>query len=179
MMKLKYWAITAGVLCMSASGSALFGQNTKTPAKAPTAKTQPVKTPAATIFPDTLKSPKFTVRFGPYTEANPALPDDLKKLLNTDLIITDQRGQKWTPVAFRFIWNRKEINDDWKTGKRKIIMAPSIVEVDGTAKLPATWQKEMTDTLQSGEELIFERIIIEHPESKRKMMAPSLRIKVI
>jgi hypothetical protein len=162
---------SAGLFSMVFIGNNLYGQAAKT-TKPPPAKT-------TRILPDTIKVPEFAVRFGPYTNTLSALPDDIKKLLNTDLIVADQRGQKWTPVAWRFIWNRKEINDDWKTGKRKTSLMPNIVEIDSTGKLPESWQKELQDNLQSGEELIFERIIIEHPESKRKMMAPNLRIKII
>lgn len=156
----------AGCLLLSAGVSAQAGK--PTPKPSPTAK----------VMPDTLKTPQFTGRFGPYNGKLDALPDDLKKLITTELIVTDQRGQKWEIVAWRFIWKRKEINDDWKTGKRQVVTTPSIVELDSTARLPASWQNELKEFLQSGEELIFERIIIEHPASKRKMMAPDFSIKI-
>ncbi len=150
---------------------------TTTPAKTtakPTAKpTQPA------IKPDTVNVPTFTVRFGPYNGINPAPVDDIKKVIGGELSITDQQGQKWTPVAWRFIWNRKEINDDWKTGKRKTVMSYNIVELDSTNTLPKGWQDELKEFIQAKEEIIFERIIIEHPGSKRKMAAKDLIIKII
>jgi hypothetical protein len=129
-------------------------------------------------MPDTLKVPRFATRFGAYNGKVEALPDDLKKLVGTDLIVTDERGQKWNIVAWRFIWKKKEFNDDWKTGQRKTILSPQIAEFDGTSKLPENWQTELKAYLQSGEALIFERIIVEHPESMRKMMAPDLLVNI-
>jgi hypothetical protein len=81
-------------------------------------------------------------------------------------------------VAWRFIWKKKEFNDDRKTGQRKTILSPQIAEFDGTSKLPENWQTELKAYLQSGEALIFERIIVEHPESMRKMMAPDLLVNI-
>lgn len=151
----------------------LQAQNKKPPAQ------QAAKKPAvATPMPDTIKIPKFSTRFGPYNGKLIALADDLKKLLGTELIVTDERGQKWNIVAWRFIWNRKEINDDWKTGKRKTIFIPQVMEFDNISKLPEVWQKEMKEFILADEELFFERIIVEHPVSKRKMLAPGLNIKI-
>jgi hypothetical protein len=144
-----------------------------TPAKTTTKPAPP------TIMPDTIQVPNFVVRFGPYNGASPAPTDDIKRAVSGELTIMDQRGQKWTPVAWRFIWNRKEVNDDWKTGKRKTMMTYNIVEIDSSNKLPESWQNELRDFIQPGEEIIFERIIIEHPGSKRRMAAKDLMIKII
>ena len=54
-----------------------------------------------------------------------------------------------------------------------------MVEVDSSGVLPLSWQNEINEFLKSGEEVIFERIIVEHPASKRKRFAPDLRIKVL
>lgn len=150
----------------------------------PAQKTNPQKpvakpAPQATILPDTIKVPKFTVRFGPYTATSPAPLEDIKKVLGVGISVTDQRGQKWTPLAWRFIWNRQEQSNDIRTGKQKTIVTYNAVEIDSTGVIPVSWQKEMTEFLQKGEELMIERIIIEHPGSKRKMMAPDLKIRVI
>lgn len=131
------------------------------------------------VLPDTIKVPKFTVRFGPYNGATPAPVEDMKKVLATGITITDQQGQKWTPLLWMFTWNRQEQSDDIKTGKRKTIVTSNMVEVDSSGVLPLSWQNEINEFLKSGEEVIFERIIVEHPASKRKRFAPDLRIKVL
>jgi hypothetical protein len=151
------------------------------------AKTKPATTTKATakptatvaIKPDSVNVPTFTVRFGPYNGTTPAPTEDIKKVIGGELTITDQQGQKWNPIAWRFIWNRKEVNDDWKTGKRKTMITYNIVELDSTSKLPGSWQTEIREFIQSGEEIVIERIIIEHPGSKRKMAAKNLSIKII
>jgi hypothetical protein len=165
----KYWTVCLMGIMLGYSAMA----QSKPPQK-------PAPKPAATAktMPDTLKVPKFTTRFGPYNGKLEALPDDLKKLVATELIVTDERGQKWNIVAWRFIWKKKEFNDDWKTGQRKTVISPQIAEFDSTSKLSESWQNELKEYLQSGEELVFERIIVEHPESKRKMMAPDLKVMI-
>lgn len=130
-------------------------------------------------MPDTIKVPKFTTRFGPYNGSTPAPAADLKKITAGNLVVSDQRGQQWTPVAWRFIWNKKEFTDDIRTGKRKTVMTYNIVEVDSSAQLPEGWQNELKEYLQSGEEIRFERIIIEHPASRRRMFAADLIIRII
>jgi hypothetical protein len=169
-------------LCAGISESAdLYAQATKNPPK--TATKAPVATSkgkaTVTILPDTVKIPKFITRFGPYNGTTPAPASDLKKIMSGNLVVSDQQGQQWTPIAWRFIWNKKEVTDDIKTGRRKNIITYNMVEVDSTSILPLGWQNELKEFLQPGEEIIFERIIIEHPGSKRKMMAADLRIKVI
>jgi hypothetical protein len=158
----------------------VHAQSTKTQPK-PATKTPATTTkPAtATILPDTIKVPKFITRFGPYNGTMPAPASDLKKIISGNLVVTDQQGQQWTPVAWRFIWNKKEFTDDIKTGKRKTVMTYNIVEIDSSSQLPAGWQSELKDNLQADEEIIFERIIIEHPGSKRRMIAKDLLIKII
>jgi hypothetical protein len=131
------------------------------------------------VLPDTIKLPKFTVRFGPFNGASPALAGDLKRVLPNGISITDQQGQKWTPLSWMFIWNRQEQSNDIRTGKIKTITTYNAVVVDSSAVLPASWQREIQDYLRSGEEFIIEKLIIEQPGSKRKMMAPDWRIKLL
>jgi hypothetical protein len=167
----KYGLVWAVILLLPA----LFLQ-----AQKPATQKKPVATPAVpAIKPDTVKVPRFTVRFGPYTSTAPAPLDDLKKVLGTGITVTDQQGQQWTPLAWRFVWNRIEQSNDIRTGKQKTISTYNAVEIDSTGVLPASWQKEIKEFLQKGEELMIERIIIEHPGSKRKMMAPDWKIRVI
>lgn len=152
----------------------------KTQSKPGTKPSSPAKkTAPVSIMPDTIKVPRFTTRFGPYNGSTPAPAEDLKKITAGDLVVFDQRGQQWTVVAWRFIWNKKEYSDDIRTGKRKLITTYNIVEVDSTAKLPSGWQNELKEFLQPGEEIRFERIIIEHPASRRRMFATDLIIRII
>jgi hypothetical protein len=128
---------------------------------------------------DTLM-PKLQVRFGPYRAGTPVLPDDFKRVLNTELVVTDSaKGTAFVIKSFRFGWRRKEASDDMRTGKRKIITTFSAVEVANHNKLPAAWQKELSTNLQAKEELLFEAIIVQHPVTKKMFMAPSLVLKLL
>ncbi len=171
-MTKKYLLTVYFAVLLSGAGTLVSAQKS-TPQK-------PVAKPSVpAVLPDTVKFPKFTVRFGPFSGATPALLDDLKRVLPAGLSVTDQQGQKWTPLAWRFTWNRLEQSNDIRTGKVKTIATSNLVQVDSSAVLPASWQNEIRGYLKTGEEFIIEKIIVEHPGSKRKMLAPDFRIKTL
>ena len=147
-------------------------------ARPPIKKTADPVAATASILPDTVKVPKFSVRFGPYNGTIPTLTDDIKKLVGTELIVTDQQGQRWNTVAFRFGWNKREESVDIKTGRKKTVSNFDATDVDSSSRIPEAWQNALKENIRSGEDLIFERIIIEHPGSKRKMVAPDLRLTI-
>jgi hypothetical protein len=130
----------------------------------------------AAAKPDTSKAITFTVQFGPYKKGIPVLVDDMKRLLNADLKVTDNKGQAWTIVSYRLGYRKKDTNDDWKTGKRKTILVFNAVDVQNSPKIPAAWQKSMLESLQSGEEILFEQIIAQNIKTKKMMMPPSLTL---
>jgi hypothetical protein len=128
---------------------------------------------------DTAKTVKFTVAFGPYKKDMKPLVADFKRVLNADLKVTDQQGTAWTVVSYRLGWRRREFSDDARTGKRKIVYLYNGKDVNNASKIPADWQAEMNEFLQATEEILFEEIIVQHPKTKKMMMAPTLSFKTI
>jgi hypothetical protein len=142
---------------------------------------QQTKTPKPeTVLPDTTsKAITFVTRFGPYNGKTPAPAEDIKKVINGDVIVTDNKGIKWKVYAFTLGWNKIETSDDWQTGKRKTIKTFQAVELKDTSKIPASWQTEFKNSLQKGEEILIQGVVVENPTTKQKRFAPDLRIKIM
>jgi len=157
------------ILFIALSGVALMGMTQAKPVK----PVQP-KSPS-----DTAKVIYLKAKLGPINGATPILLKDFQKFINSDLTVADQFGTPWKVIAFRFAWNRKEINDDWKTGKRKATMTYNATEVTDSTKIPMAWQNEMKLNLQAGEKIMFEQIIAEHKKTGRKRFAPDFQITLI
>ena len=86
-----------------------------------TAIAQQTKTPKPEIvLQDTAsKALTFVTRFGPYNGKTPAPLEDIKKIINGDVMVYDNKGIKWKVYAFTLGWNRIETSDDWQTGKSR------------------------------------------------------------
>lgn len=145
------------------------------------AMAQQTKTPKPeTVLPDTAsKALTFVTRFGPYNGKTPAPLEDIKKVINGDVIVTDNKGIKWKVYAFTLGWNKIETSDDWQTGKRKTIKTFQAVELKETSKIPAAWQTEFKNSLQKGEEILIQGVVVENPTTKLKRFAPDLKIKIM
>ncbi len=142
-------------------------------------QTKPLKPVSPASPSDTAKIIYLKAKLGPMTGSAPVLVNDFLKLQNSDLIIQDQYGTEWKVIAFRFAWNRKEVNDDWKTGKSKTIMSYNATEVTDSTKIPIPWQNEIKLNLQAGEQIMFEQIIAENKKTGRKRFAPDFQITLI
>lgn len=145
------------------------------------AMAQQTKTPKPeTVLQDTAsKALTFVTRFGPYNGKTPAPLEDIKKIINGDVIVTDNKGVKWKVYAFTLGWNKIETSDDWQTGKRKTIKTFQAVELKETSKIPAAWQTEFINSLQKGEEILIQGVVVENPTTKQKRFAPDLKIKIM
>ncbi len=133
-----------------------------------------------TVLQDTAsKALTFVTRFGPYNGKTPAPLEDIKKVINGDVIVTDNKGVKWKVYAFTLGWNKIETSDDWQTGKRKTIKTFLAVELKETSKIPAAWQTEFKNSLQKGEEILIQGVVVENPTTKQKRFAPDLTIKIM
>mgnify|MGYP001187689127 CR=1 FL=1 len=126
---------------------------------------------------DSLALKRFTVRFGPYTRDAKVLADDARKLTQAPLVVTGTDNQSWTVLSFRFGYRQRDVNDDARTGKRKLIYTFNATDVQGP-RLPQVWQQELADKLIPTEELWFEEIFVQHPKTKVTMKAPPMVLKL-
>ena len=139
------------------------------PAQPGTAKSKTVKDTAA---------PRLIVKFGPYTDSSKTLVSAMKQLLKNELKVTDTKGGTYNVVAFKFAWRKKDITDDFKTGVPKTIFLYNETTIVGDSHIPASWQKELQENLQSKEELFFDEILAQNIKTKRLLKPASLRIIV-
>lgn len=131
----------------------------------------PKPTPAAAS-----KKLVLTPKFGAYTDSSKPFATDLKQIMKAELRVTDNTGTVWTIVTYRLGWRKKEMSDDYKTGQRKTVNTFNAVTVDNSGKIPEGWQKELSENLQAGEQLLFEEIIAQDPKTKKMMKVSSLRL---
>jgi hypothetical protein len=118
---------------------------------------------------DTAKAaqPVFTAFMGMYSGKAKALSSDVKKLVNTNptLKVKDAKGVEYKVMAFEVTWKRKEISDDIKSGKPKVVYYMVGADVKA-AQLPELLRKQMSTDLQAGEEVALSNIVYFDPKTK-------------
>lgn len=155
------WPLLLACSCLLAS--VLLAQPPKKPAAAPAAHT----------------AVKLQPKFGPFGANSTVFATDFKQLLNAELKITDSiSGLQWQVIKFRLGWRRRDVSDDIRTGKKKIVFLYNAVEVFDKTRMPEAWQKEMATGLQATEEISFESIIAKHPTTGSLRELPTLIIKL-
>lgn len=170
--KLFLWTMTVLVMMAGLSDTGYTQSRPKTPSKTQVVKTQKAE-------PKIWKRPVVLPSFGPYYDQMSADLSDLKKLLKSPLKVRDTANDlSFEIIRFRLGWRRKEPSDDIRTGRRKIITTFQAVEIEGTPYLPAAWQKELAESMQRGEHLMYEDIYCRFPDGREYLM-PSLLIRII
>lgn len=131
--------------------------------------------PATAVKPVVLK-----LKLGPFDGKTKALLADAKKALKLEVTVTDSAtGEKWTLIRFRLGWKQKDFSDNPDTGEHKPIYTYNAVTVRESAKIPEAWQKEMTDNLKAGEQILIEEVLAQDPKNKKLREVRSVIISVI
>jgi hypothetical protein len=134
---------------------------------------QSAKKPATAV---TSKRPmKLRSSWGIYL--SDTLPkSEVIKLLDSALIVRDEKNIKYPVLSFAFTYERHEpyLND---TTGQPAIYKDFTGDNFKTAALPAAWSKNLKETLQTGDVLYFDEIIIKYAEEKF-YKAPALQINV-
>lgn len=114
-----------------------------------------------------MASPVFTASMGMYAGKAKALSSDVKKLVNTNptVKVKDAKGVEYKVVGFEVTWRRKEISDDIKTGKPKVVYYMVGADVKA-AQLPELLRKQIASDLQASEELALSNILYFDPKTK-------------
>lgn len=127
----------------------------------------------------TQKRVVLKAKFGPFGQGSDVLVSDFKVIVGGDLKVLDSvSGTAWKVVKYRLGWRRKEMSDDYRTGKKKILFNYTATDVYESSKLPAAWQNEMKANIQATEEVSFESIFVQHPVTKKMMECPPLVLKI-
>ncbi|HVI47384.1 MAG TPA: hypothetical protein VM802_21070 [Chitinophaga sp.] len=98
------------------------------------------------------------------------------RLLDSSLQVRDEKNNKYKVVSFAFTYEKHEpyLNDTTgQPGVYKDFTGDNFK----SSSLPALWSNRLKQTLDKGDVLYFDEIIIRYPPDKL-YMAPSLRINI-
>ena len=121
----------------------------------------------------------LTPKYGSLTNESKVFLSTFKQVLNLELKAVDKKQVVYTVVSYRLGWRKKEMSDDWRTGKKKPVYTFSAVEVNNSAKIPAAWQKEMAEMLQAGDEIYFEEILAQQTKGGPVFKSKALKLKLL
>jgi hypothetical protein len=102
--------------------------------------------------------------------------NEVIKLLDSALIVRDEKNIKYPVISFAFTYEKNEpyLND---TTGQPALYKDFTGDNFKTNSLPPLWSKRLKETLQTGDVLYFDEIIIKYAEEKF-YKAPSLKINV-
>ena len=149
---------------------------TSIPALAQTGKpkTPAAKKPAATAKP-TITALRFRSTWGIFLSDSLPRPEIIK-LLDSPLVVRDQKNNKYPVVSFDFTYERKEpyLNDT--TGKPGVY-TDFVGDSFKGDKLPSLWVERIKEMLERNEVFYFDNIIINYTGDKL-YRAPKLKFNV-
>jgi hypothetical protein len=139
-------------------------------------KTAAAKNPAAkTATTSKTTTLRFRSTWGIFLSDTLPRPEVLK-LLDSSLVVRDEKNNKYPVVSFDFTYERKEpyLNDT--TGKPGFY-SEFVGDTFTGDKLPALWVQRIREMLEKNEILYFDNIIINYTGDKL-YRAPKLRFNV-
>jgi hypothetical protein len=90
---------------------------------------------------------------------------ELLKLLDSTLVVRDEKNNKYPVISFDFTYEKKEAYLNDSTGKPGVYTEFVGDKFEGD-KLPAFWGTRIKETLSKGEVLYFDNIIIKYTGDK-------------
>lgn len=99
---------------------------------------------------------------------------EAQQLITLPLKITDDKKNIYTIDSYHFLYKRKGVIQDEKTGKKSTTFT-IVSNLFKTTPLPKTWIDNIKDGFQKDEELYFFDIIVKDNKN-RKFFAPDLKI---
>lgn len=161
--------ILSGILIVMSAFS-LYAQSGKP-------KTTPAKKPAATTGANkpVITKTRFRSTWGIYLSDSIPRPD-LMKILDSPLVVRDEKNVKYPVVSFEFTYENKEFYLNDTTGKPGIY-TDYVGDTFKGDKLPALWVTRIKELLDKGEVFYFDNIIINYTGDKL-YRAPKLKFIV-
>lgn len=101
---------------------------------------------------------------------------DILKIVDSPLVVWDHKKMKHKVVSFEFTHESREITLNDTTGK-PMIFSDFTGDVFKTDRLPALWSKHLKETLQQGDVLYFNNIIVKYADDKLYMV-PAIKFFV-
>ena len=120
--------------------------------------------------------PQFFVTFGNLTSGSFA-PEQLKKNIDSALIVKDKKGTKYPVVRFRINYSFTNSFRDSETELLKKVRDFRAADFYDTAFLSTNWAESIKDNAKKGDELLFNFIMIRQPNGK-KLLVPDWKATI-
>ncbi|OMP78265.1 hypothetical protein [[Flexibacter] sp. ATCC 35208] len=127
-------------------------------------KATPAKKPAATKATTTNTKLRFRSTWGIFLSDSVPRPE-IVKLLDSALVVRDEKNVKYPVVSFDFTYENKEYYLNDSTGKPGIYTEYVGDSFKGD-KLPALWVTRIKEMLDKGEVFYFDNIIVNYTGDK-------------
>lgn len=118
---------------------------------------------------------RFRTTWGIYLSDSIPRPEVLK-ILDSALVVRDQKNNKFPVVSFDFIYEAKEAYMNDTTSQVGFYTETTGDSFKG-GRLSPLWSQRLKETIQKGESLIFSNIVIHYTEDKFYRV-PELRVTV-
>lgn len=102
--------------------------------------------------------------------------DEANQLITLPLKITDAQNHIYSIDSYHFLYKRKSVIEDEKTGRKQATFT-TVADVFKTTPLPKIWIDNIQNGFQKGEELHFFDIVVKD-KAGRIFFAPDLKITV-
>lgn len=103
--------------------------------------------------------------------------DEAKRIIGMPLLIADNSNTVYTIDSYQFLYKRKNVIEDEKTGKKATAFT-TVSDLFKATPLPPVWVNNISGGhLQKDEELYFFDIVVKDAQG-RKFFAPDLRLKI-
>lgn len=142
---------------------------------AQTSKPKPAAKPAKPAASAADGKLRFRTTWGIYLSDSIPRPEVLK-ILDSALVVRDQKNNKFPVVSFDFIYVAKEAYMNDTTSQVGFYTETTGDSFKGE-RLSPLWSQRLKETIQKGESLIFSNIVIRYTEDKFYRV-PELRVTV-
>lgn len=135
------------------------------------------KRPArVTNYPVKFKAPKLQTSLSAYKDSVMIPVSEAENIIALPLKVVDAKNQPYTISSYQFMYRKKVVTEDEKTGK---VSGTSSISADHfkTSPLPPLWTNIIREQLKAGEQLYFFDIIVKDAKG-RLLIAPNLKIMV-
>lgn len=123
------------------------------------------------------RPPAVTSYLGRATNNNSVNVDEAKNLLALPLIVSDNKNNKYPISSYQFLFKRKSMVENEKTGQREPSYT-SVADRFNSTPLPTLWITNINDGgFIPDEEFYFFDIVVTDKQG-RKFFAPNLKIKI-
>ncbi|MBS1511928.1 MAG: hypothetical protein JST86_13860 [Bacteroidetes bacterium] len=121
--------------------------------------------------------PKLKTSLGTYSDSIITVSvDDALKLMQTPLVITDDKKAVYTINTYECLYKRKGVTEDEESGKVSPATS-SVAQQFKTTPVSEIWIKTMTEQLKAGEEIWFYDIVVKNADG-RFLFAPNIKLVV-